>query len=93
MARFKPKAWLRPRSRRWRGAHGPSYSPFDIIKDIWSDGWERPAWAKLAHERGWITAGEYYAVKPEDTGERPITGWLYEESPMFGILKKDVSFS
>jgi hypothetical protein len=94
--RFKPKQWARPRSRRWReeqagGVPGGLVMAAEILKDIYHDGRRRPAWARLAKKHGWMTSTEYYALDP--TEEAPsLIDWLYRESPMFGMLKKDASF-
>lgn len=51
----------------------------------------RPAWAKVALKFGWITCGQFYAIERFDTGKRhPDIGvFMYEESPMFRLLKKE----
>lgn len=59
----------------------------DIIKEIWHDGWVRPAWAKLSYARGWMTAVEYYAIPMSVRVPSPFQ-YLYRESPMFRMLKR-----
>jgi hypothetical protein len=86
--RHQPKRFAPPRSRRAREAAAPPYSATDILKEIYHDGWTRPEWAKLAYARGWMVAGEFYAIEPSERIESPFEV-LYRESPMFGLLKKE----
>ena len=88
--RHQPKKFAPPRSRRAREEAAPPYGVTDILKELWSDGWTRPVWAKLSFERGWMVAGEYYAIEPTER-TKGFAEILYQDSPMFGLLKK-VSF-
>lgn len=49
-----------------------------------------PLWAEIALKFGWMTHAEYRKAKPWP--EQPLVGGitqaLYEESPMFALLKK-----
>lgn len=86
--RHRPKRFAPPRSRRAREAAAPPYGLTDILKDKWSDGgWQRPAWAKLSLERGWMTTGDYYAIEPTEKGPS-IHDIAYRQSPFLGLLKK-----
>lgn len=94
MSRFKPKEWLRPRSRRYREAEAEQRHPdIDIftetLKDIWreSPAWARPAWAKRAWDRGWIASADYFAIEEEPTGLPGHFEFNYEENPFLSLLK------
>jgi hypothetical protein len=88
-----PKRWSRPRSRRWREEHGPDVSLTDILKETYPQAggieYRRPEWARTARKFGWMTIGEFYALKPEPTGRtHPGLEMLYGESPFLRMLKK-----
>lgn len=88
MSRWQPKRWARPRSRRAREGVGLAFSAIEILKDIWHDGFRRPWWARLAYERGWMTAEAYYEIEPTEVAPNPFAV-LYENSPFFALLKKE----
>ena len=92
MNRRSPKRWARPRSRRWRQENAPPFTHVDIIKDVWSNGWERPDWAKTARKFGWITLGDYYAIRP--TKKVPgLSDLLYQQSPFFQMLSRKAGWA
>ena len=93
--RFRPKAWARPRSARAKGnTHTATLiGSVEILKDLWQTGPEemlRPWWARLARERGWMSAERFYALERVSTGRKipSLTEALYDNSPMFQLLAK-----
>ncbi len=66
-------------------------SSVDILKDIYTNGWQRPWWAKLARDRHWMTWTAYYEVPMSEPAPR-LTDILYAENPFYKILKKDSGF-
>lgn len=96
MSHLSPKRWLRPRSRRWREAHGPRVDNLTvlIIKDVYQSGeflYERPEWARIARARGWMTVGAYYSLKPVITKRRNPLAFprsLYADGPFHWMLSR-----
>ncbi len=82
--RWKPKDWPARKARRTREEHAWEASDLAepiwqlVIKDIWTDGRQRPAWAKLAHARGWMTSAAYYAL-PMSEKTQGFLDFLYEK--------------
>ncbi len=60
--RWRPKTWPTRRTEPTEGAGCSVISSQEILKDLYPDGVRRPWWAKLAKERGWMSAEEYYDV-------------------------------
>jgi hypothetical protein len=94
--RWKPKQWPARKAKRTREALAWDASDLEfslslILKDKWSDGWGRPAWAKLARARGWLTEAAYYAVR-QSVRVPGIADLLYRDSPLLGMLRKDTDF-
>lgn len=87
MARFKPKEWSTPKTRGWRRLV-TLIAAAEILKDLWPLDKERPAWAKLALSRHWMTPDQYYAVPLSEPG-KGFVELLYKERPFFKMLRKD----
>jgi hypothetical protein len=87
--RWCPKSWVTPKTP----FRGEPVNVYDVLKEVYADPSgpivARPWWAKLAHERNWISGRAYYAVEPEPTGEVGMLEMLYTESRFFKLLKKD----
>lgn len=97
--RWKPRNFRRPGSRRARehdamvrlGLRHSDIAPL-VLKELYPpcEGQERPWWAKLAYDRGWITWPEYYKV-PLEKPSKPLKTWhqaLFEKSPFIGLIRK-----
>jgi hypothetical protein len=95
--RHRPKKWDPPKSWRARYARdleatGWGYAEVSarIIKHTWPETGETPKWAKLAYERHWITMIELFLIPLDPTPH--WTELMYEESPLFKMLKKSDAF-
>ena len=66
----------------------------EILKEHYSIGFRRPWWARLAHDRGWMSVTEYYAhdLTEEDQREAFMQA-MYEPSAFFAIMPKDDTFT
>jgi len=97
VSRWKPKAWLRPRSRRARNARFPSPRTDVIIKALWPQSklgmrptreMVRPVWVEIARKFGWMTPNEYWTHPEEWTGRMLPASPLWAEAPLFGLFRK-----
>ena len=101
--RHQPKRFAPPRSRRWRSMRDERrfgrVTMTMILKTLYPQArlsggreFKRPWWADQAYARGWMTFEAYYAVPEEFTG-RVFKSLLYEQFPMFGLVKKETNFA
>lgn len=86
--RWQPKRWPTPRKRN---------DPRDVIdstlvlKAHWPQGHEHPPWAKLAFERGWMSAEAFYNLPLSEkvwTGTGRIPKDIIEKSPFWSLIRK-----
>lgn len=89
---WRPKSWVTPKTpfRRER------LHSIEILKETYPEHgftggpvMERSWAAKLARDRRWISWGKYFSFPLEDTGRvAPTMFGLYDENPLFKLLKK-----
>lgn len=98
MSRWSPKDWPARKARRSHEARAWDASPLRhkdrlslVLRDIWADRRARPAWAKLARSRGWLTESGYYAVEA-DVRVPSIGDLVYRDSPLLKMIRKDKAF-
>ncbi len=91
--RFQPKQWRTPRGWKGRrerafdacGWSGPELQQ-RILRSLWPDSGEKPAWAELALGRHWMTLADYIKV-PFLPGPTALER-VYEKMPMFALVRK-----
>lgn len=91
--RWQPKKWPSLRHPD-RGTDEEFFIPVtELVRDLWPNvgGWRRPWWARLAYQRRWMTAEAYYAEPASEKCADPLR-WLYEESPLLSLIRKDTNF-
>lgn len=81
------------RERRDEAIYGKP-SALEILKECYPKGAsrQRPAWARLARERGWMTAARYYSLEPTEPAGPGALDVLYAKFSLFRMLKRDVVF-